>query len=104
MARGSADGSVDACTNITILHTHNLDKAPGGIGGRGMREVEACGCGAGVGAGARGRGGGRREREEHCSSSAGRVMLAEFGCMEFFFGGGRQSGRIRRRKWYRNTM
>ena len=76
MARGSADESVDACTN-----TH---KAPGGIGGRGMREVEACGCGAGVGAGARGRGGGRREREEHCSSSAGRVMLAEFRCMEFF--------------------
>ena len=59
-------------------------KAPGGIGGRGVREVEACGCGAGVGAGARGRGGGRREREEHCSSSAGRVMLAEFRCMEFF--------------------
>ena len=86
---------------VFFLHTH---KAPGGIGGRGMREVEACGCGAGVGAGARGRGGGRREREEHCSSSAGRVMLAEFGCMEFFFGGGRQSGRIRRRKWYRNTM
>ena len=102
MASGSADGSVDAWTNITILHiTH---KAPGGIGGRGMREVEACGCGAGVGAGARGRGGGGREREEHCSSSAGRVMLAEFGCMEFFFGGGRQSGRIRRRKWYRNAM
>ena len=90
MARGSADGSVDACTNITILHTH---KAPGGIGGRGMREVEACGCGAGVGAGARGRGGGRREREEHCSSSAGRVMLAEFGCMEFFsVVGGRAGG------------
>mgnify|MGYP001328799237 FL=1 len=59
-----------------------------------MREVEACGCGAGVGAGARGRGGGRREREEHCSSSAGRVMLAEFGCMEFFFAvvGGRSGG------------
>ena len=49
-----------------------------------MRVVEACGCGAGVGAGARGRGGGGREREEHCSSSAGRVMLAEFRCMEFF--------------------
>ena len=30
------------------------------------------------------RGGGGREREEHCSSSAGRVMLAEFRCMEFF--------------------
>ena len=84
------------------IYTH---KAPGGIGGRGMREVEACGCGAGVGAGARGRGGGRREREEHCSSSAGRVMLAEFRCMEFFFcGGGRQIGRIQRRKWYRNAM
>ena len=78
-----------------------------------MREVEACGCGAGVGAGARGRGGGAagrrggggREREEHCSSSAGRVMLAEFRCMEFFFcGGGRQIGRIQRRKWYRNAM
>ena len=65
MARGSVDGSVDECTNIRILYiTH---KAPGGIGGRGVREVEACGCGAGVGAGARGRGGGRREREEHQS-------------------------------------
>ena len=56
MARGRVDGSVDECTNIRILYiTH---KAPGGIGGRGVREVEACGCGAGVGAGARGRGGG----------------------------------------------
>ena len=72
-------------------YTH---KAPGGIGGRRVRGVETCGCGAGVGAGARGRGGGRREREEHCSSSAGRVMLAEFRCMEFFFAvvGGRSGG------------
>ena len=46
MARGSADGSVDACTNITILHTH---KAPGGIGGRGVRGVETCGGGSGSG-------------------------------------------------------
>ena len=71
-----------------------------------MREVEACGCGAGVGAGARGRGGGGREREEHCSSSAGRVMLAEFRCMEFFLlrWWEAERGRIQIRKWYRSAM
>ena len=55
-------------------------KAPGGIGGRGVREVEACGCGAGVGAGARGRGGGRRERREehqshHVSGKESQVVI-----------------------------
>ena len=77
MARGSADGSVDECANITILHMH---KAPGGIGGRRVRGVETCGCGAGVGAGARGRGGGRRERREehqshHVSGKESQVVM-----------------------------
>ena len=42
-----------------------------------MRGGSGSGCKR---AGRRGGGG----REEHCSSSAGRVMLAEFRCMEFF--------------------
>ena len=62
MARGSADGYVDECTNIRILYsmffrymfsittfvpfTH---KARGGIGGRGVRGVETCGGGSGSG-------------------------------------------------------
>ena len=48
---------MDACTNITILQlmffrymfSITTHKAPGGIGGRGVRGVETCGGGSGSG-------------------------------------------------------
>ena len=65
---------------FTYMFSITTHKAPGGIGGRGVRGVETCGCGAGVGAGARGRGGGRRERREehqshHVSGKESQVVM-----------------------------